>query len=1430
VKARIYFMLAKFLLVITISCPKSLAEEARSPDMVARWECAGPGSVLWRDVTGNGWNGEIYGGKVCGSQPHLLSLQLSRNDFVEVPLRGHAWPDGAWTLMLWLNLAREQHARRPSILSLGKSWLVHITDCPPFRLASNVNVRVGERVKLFQAASQPNLEPGRWYHIAVVVQPSRQRLYVNGKLVRMVKTEGLPAVRTDVLRIGDRDTGKDEGINGLIGSVTLYERAVEDADVSAVCERDAEQWRCISIEDLERPKRVTNFAFVRMRSGAMEFGISRAGGFVRNLRWAPQPALIEYVSLSEGAKQQIALQGSQWEVDWAGRGLEVVHGREVAYSGSPPEPGWELPSWLRGTPLLLLKPKENALKLLARGCLSGAWRQTLSYQKAGPEDRMSWRWERTPSARREPIEVTIQLMRWVHNFEVPLLILHGSGGAHRVDTDWSALKSGDELVMYAWHLGREIRARLGCDCDARRTVIRRFAGGWGIALRPRSPEHIVDFGMEMRFLAMPRFSTQTLDGVVHSANGAVWLQAGGMPLLGVEGFQGDRLQSLAGLSPRDKWQVDVDPAHPTRALVAARGTLGSGMQFGVTARDRALSFQWRKLDASDVPAGCHLAIPYEWVGSRMVIVRPEGTEIKGLNGVPLRAGADMDLGRHRRGTQLIIYPTATERVAIRLDAGFHVISYRRQFASTEPFRELVPFKHAYSPDVADAEVIELHAPAGLVLAAGRGASDFGFTVSYERTVTDAAFPTPAIEREEPENTLPVLKVYRDTPDKGDVTVATPWWRVVHRRRDGGAISEIVFPQGSTRNILLAPLASYARIDGQTYVHNRDPSATIRIASADAQDVEVTSSGVLRPETDTRTRGHLGYRCTYHYTPWWLKRTVEFDFGATGQSVTRIGVLRIDARPELDEIADKPCVVRWQKAVFPGPTVAISRSVLPSGVLLFQRGVEGIGFMPDSNMRAWQRQATNRPDSAYTAVEANTAGGPRLIVEPLRTESPVRVRGTLRYTHYLGLPCVRKYLPRIHRPCYLGFNRWATRDVLQRLGDDGVNLLMVGFSDGGFGYFVPTDPTTREGAARFIRLAHERGIRTVPFTAPSLPLKRLPPACKENFDQWVILKARGTDLKPLEGPTWYYFCFEAPKFREFLKRGFTRTLKEFAFDGLYCDGFYPMGPCYNASHGPAPHACWDGLLAFARWTRESLLGPGKVLWAHTGYYPTFIIDNMCNMTWIFEEVNYWCNKEGRVCSLDRISEMAEVVPNTQRVLDVTPVDRWMTYRGEKIGNLHWDAQDVKAYMARLVLCGLFSTAASARTGPRSVDDLFMRLHGHLRLARTFRDFDLSKFRFANWRAQSAAVPDTSAVRCAVYWNPHEALVVVSNPECRDPVQCRLRVLPGAFGWSRSVRYDLREIPNGRPEVMLEDALTKRGVELRLDGFDYKVLHLKPRRAF
>lgn len=1391
---------------------------AQVPPLVARWECVGRGSAVWNDSGPGRWHGAVYGASLHESASGLAAAQLARNDLLEAPLGNLAWAKGPWTLTLWLNPATRQHHRSPRIAAIGDAYMLHLSREPRFRLASNAFVQEEgkKRPTLFQAASKPDLQAQTWHHAAVVIEPNTHTLYVDGKLARRVRTTGLPTIAADALRVGSLDIDKEEGVNALMGPVTLYGGALSAAQVQALYAREAAQWGRVQVHGLQRPKVVSNFAFVRLRSGSTEFGISRAGGFVRNFRYAPQPALIEYVSLREGDRRQIELDGSQWKVDWAGRTLEVLHGRTVRYTGQPTAPGWDLRPWLMGTPLLLLEPEAGRAALALRGSLGGPWRERVSYSRGRASELLSWHWDRTESPCREPVEVTLQLMRWAHSYDPAPTIVRKNGRLQALSAEARAMAPEDELVMYAWPLGRAMRARLDSPCDVRAAAIRRYVGGQGIVFRPKNPDRVAKLSMTVETRAMPHVRAGLLDGFVHPSNGALWLGAGGMPLLGVEAFEAQRLQSQAGVRG-EPWRTAVS-SDTAGTVVKGLGRLQSPTEFEWTLSDRAVQCTWRRTGDVDAPAGYHLTVPYEWVGA---VVQVVPAAVSSAAKMDFRLGADIDLGPQAAGTRLVLHLTGTEQASIRLDTRCRVVSYRKRLAATGPFAEVIPFAQAYPSAVAKAEVIELQPPGGLVLSCDPGEREFRLSISYERR------PAPVPRRVHTRALLSGdgIRVRADKPNMGDVTVETRWWRVVHEQRRGGAVSHISFPMGSGRNILVAPVASYIRSDGVTFAQDRDASAKVRVVSVGPKDVEVMVTGVLCPEEGDARDVRVPYTCRCQYTPWWLKRTVEFDFGDGGRDVSRIGVLRLDARRELDMLGDKPCVARWQKAVFPGPTLGQVHRVVGVGMLLFDRGVEGIGFMPDSDMRAWRQAWPERPDKAYIAIEGNGQAGPRLLVEPLRVSKPLRLSGRLKYGHYLGLPCVRERLARVHRPCYLGHNPWLTPGMAKRLADAGVNLLIAGFSDGGFGYFVPTDAKYGQAVHEFIQTAHAHGIRTVPFTAPSLPLKRLPAKCKEHFDDWVILKQRGAKLEPLAGPTWYYFCYDAPGFIDYLKEGLPRTMREFAFDGLYCDGFYPMGTCHNAAHGPSPHACWEGLLDFARWSRESLLGRDKVLYAHTGYYPTFIVDNLCDLTWIFEEVNYWCNKEGRICSLERLSEMTAVVPNTQRALDMTPVDRWMTYRGENVPSfLHLDSQDIREYTARMALCGVFPTIASCRVGPRSEDDMFDRLAGYFRLTRTFRDVDLSKFRFADWRSQSAAVADAADVRCAVYWNAHEALVVAANTECRDEVGCRLRIRPDAFGWARGSRCEWRVLPDGRPEAASLDALAQLGMPLKLEGFDYRVFSI------
>ncbi len=396
------------------------------------------------------------------------------------------------------------------------------------------------------------------------------------------------------------------------------------------------------------------------------------------------------MSLSEGEKVQIALQGIKWICDWKSSLLDVVHGRRVYFSGQPPEPGWELPSWLRGAPLLIVRSKNNVAEIVSKGRLVNLWHQTVRFEKHGDKDLLIWSWRRN-LCKPEPVEVTVQFMRWVHNFPVQAFIAQCMGNAFEVEETPRALASNDEVIVRAWRWGREMRLKFSPPCDVRRTPIRHFVGGWGIALKPRSAE-ARQLRLEVRIAPMPRFSIAGVDAVVHPANGAIWLDVGGMPLLGLEGFEGNVSQSVTGMKPNNVWNVHIRES--TRMLITAEGKLRSPYRFQAQFRNGWLSLKWSRSSDAKFVQGCHLIVPYQWIGSQFAIVHGR-REVHNLNGIPLRLGADMNLGWHPAGTQLLIRLTNTEQISVRLDSPFRIISYRKQGAPPKWLRDLIPFDFRY---------------------------------------------------------------------------------------------------------------------------------------------------------------------------------------------------------------------------------------------------------------------------------------------------------------------------------------------------------------------------------------------------------------------------------------------------------------------------------------------------------------------------------------------------------------------------------------------------------------------------------------------------------------------------------------------------------------------------------------------------------------
>jgi len=1268
----------------------------------------------------------------------------------------------------------------------------------------------GDSQKYSLINSKTNLwEGGNWYYAVFTWDGKSGKVYINGHL------EG----EKELARIANWSGAMLIGrmFYGSIGDVKLWKRALAPEEI--VKNYNDNRKLLVggtAMESKSGKNSEESCSYANVRFSDVDFGISKSSGAIRYYRVNGKEPLIEYISLNDGDKSQVQ-SGAKWKYDWSDGSLSVLQGikQEDPVIGTPAKTSIPL-----ALPLTTLLPQNGAIKLAASGKLDSLWRKEVEINQGTAENitRISYEKLSSDGAARKPASVSLKLMRWLEDDDIPIYI-EDRDGRRRKFVGGSSAEGGNVLIPF-WKQGRMLALSIEPCAKIDLSRVQPLTGGRILTFSPGTADRFTLTIRDSRTSDMLKAGCFALR--VNQDNAAAYLELGNTPLFSIEGFEGNYYQSCTGYE-HDSWLLKT-ALSDNGFSASGKGKLISPWTTQMRGDSNRVAFGWENSGTSDEPGGIHVSVPYELVGSRMEIIYPDGKSISRIGKIPLRLGMEQHLGTLKSGTKLVFYPTNTEKIILSLRGDFSASSYRK---SIKAYHE--PFDLSYEPvfyrEVDQKGVIYSFPPAGLLLVA-QNTKAFGITAEYERmfsTVKAAIVKKPA---------------YKELPDSGIKIVATPggfevrspFWKVQHEKISGGGITGISFPYASGKNILVAPENIYVQINGVIYSNTEEKNPLLE---AGKENIRV--KGLLKSDKDESSG--VGYEAVYTYKPWCIEREVFFHF-TDEKTVEKVGVLKLDFDSLLDRCGYKPVVAIFKRAVFPGSPITEGKTLGYGFISLFAQGGEGIDFVPGDDTYGWRYQISANNDDGYWAVTGNEAGGPSLLVEPYcRKDKPAIVTGTKHYSHYLGLPMIGKYLPPQHFPVMSTY-KWLNEEAFKELADNGVDIVHHGgYLDSAVGGVSPQPeevaPKDREYFQTTMQWpvwGDKYGIKVVPFYAKGL-LRSTIPAYKEHVEEWVRMgQSRQLPVKP--DPYGDYMCHSAEGLNDYWQQTVLNWNHLFGWQGVYYDFVYPSGPCWNPRHAAHEHLDVSGVLEFMEWTRKKF----DLVWAHTGYYPTIMLENLADILWVGEELNSWYSNDGRIPDLDQMAESFLHTLHTQRAIDIHTVFSWqlLPQEGFKADagafprkmRIRCKSEDVDAFICRLALNGLFPIIRTEDIGPFNLEDKMARLRPWLKLFRSFKDIDFSKLHFNDWKRQGVVITGNPNIKAAVYWNETEVLLVLANPDGILPQQTTFKVNTESLGWKDTSSLKLIERLSGKESCIKGSQLRDQGMTLELPGYGYKVYQLKP----
>jgi hypothetical protein len=1136
--------------------------------------------------------------------------------------------------------------------------------------------------------------------------------------------------------------------------------------------------------------------FVVCDDGTVDFGIAADTGALRYYRVEKKSPLIEYFSLSEGTLAQVGFAKGQWKYGWTEGKLQVNSGRVA-----PDSIGGERDA-LGGRPVIqpaTVATENGAAEFEIRGKLLSDWTETVSFSNSPSGRSLSVRCKRpVPLEKPEGVSFSVKFMRWINEQDVHFTAVFSDGRREALPPE-KAVAAAKVLVSFS-QIGRrlELAAAKAVSVSLSKNI--RPVGGSVLVFDMGGSS---DFEIDVLDVetAITRQAGNLKVGV-NRDNGTSYVTSGAMPLVSLEAFEQDETQALSGTVARSGWTVEGggDPD----LTVKASGKIVNDWSESISLTHDTVSYVFETSGKGG--GGVRLKFPYWLVGSSCETVPPDdSTRQTASGGIPLRIGADMPFGEFQKGSGLLVWLTNTEQLHVKFDSPCAVMSYRGLRGCQK--ERVVP--------------VSLHSfpPGGLELWP-LSKEPLKFTLEY-RQDSRQEMSVAELEKAAPYQTNDSVRI--SLSDSGALVVS-PWWEVFHDRQTGGLLSSVKFKGGSGKNILAAPEKFYLMADGAEFSSLNEGAASFIV---DGRSLIVSGKPTARDGADCGAF----YVTRYDYSDGYIRRTTVFH-PVKETKVNRLGVLRLDFIPELDECGYKPIVAAFKKAIFPGPPISHDEGLGGGFLSVFKSGAEGMDFVPGPERRQWTDQIQASPTEKSFQISGNESGGASIIVEPYSSANrQIRIKQSVCFDYYLGLPKLQRTFRKHYFPLRYQLwwfkKDWVNDEMIADSAEAGVNLAIDGnYGANWAGEAVPKEFSEKERMSfevnkKRVDAWHRNGVKVVPFIGKGLFKDTVLP----DHDKLMLWCMMRDDFKPAPTPWGYKMCHSSGDFDRYYKRFLSEWADALRLDGFYFDFCEPQGPCFNFNHSRFAHSDVDEFMNFMQWARSKF----DVVYGHTGYYPTIMCENLVDLTWVGEEINFWYSNDGRLPSLNQMRNYFCHIPNTQRIVDPNIMARWRLLPSEPLkASPRYTGTDSLEFTCRTALCGLFSEANMAAAGPLSVSEVDTRFHPWLHVFSIFKDVDFTTLHFKDWKNQNAVLTGNSHVKAAIYWNSEVAYLVLGNPESTERQTCRFKLNFGALGWPEdNGTFELTRLPETRGSVrtISYESLTTGGMPEDLGAFEYRVFKIK-----
>ena len=652
--------------------------------------------------------------------------------------------------------------------------------------------------------------------------------------------------------------------------------------------------------------------------------------------------------------------------------------------------------------------------------------------------------------------------------------------------------------------------------------------------------------------------------------------------------------------------------------------------------------------------------------------------------------------------------------------------------------------------------------------------------------------------------------------KGNLSVRSRFWEVIHDPEKGGCITSIRFFNGSNKNILMDPVSSYLG----RFSDVLDEKAKMGPTDEDGS-VKVRVVGELK-DADRRTVSGITYTYTYEYNEGHVKITRKYQLPYESVvDIKEVGIGCMDIIPELNSFAARPsyvgadrpharCPAKWGEADFDGEVVFEETNV-PMYMVVFNPGVEGIEFIPGSDLEEWTKQLTSEEGQGRFQIRGESnPKSVRIVIEPfnssVRGREGLQLSNEYTFSSYLGLPMIPEKVPRKYMHMAFGNHPWPSDEDIRGWAYSGVNVVRVHndyHPSGDFWHDGSWPPYDEKGMAelkRVIDTCHKYGIKIIPYFS----LYAIHPksdAFPDNYITWRRTTDEIGSIIECYPPQYYGFWFCLTGWKDFLKGYIQKVVKTLGFDGIYYDqSRYWL--CKNKLHSKGDHAPIDDLIDFLKYTRR-LVGEEGVILVHTsGWFPCVIVENYIDGDIMFEDNVRW----------RAVPPLEEFPPNTLHLTFMNVAPKLpVPAVGVDTLNGAWNLCSKCSVLGAFPYWGLRPGAAPVLT-----------------LFEIFRAFDLSQFKFKNYTMGYVETSE-EAVKGAVYFNEERALVVLANVRDKPVASFKWTVGLKRIGWDPSKKYHVAGSLGEPIRVVKGQDLANKGFEDSLEGFRFKVYYIIKHQA-